>query len=137
LDTHSDNGVLVEFFAPWCGHCKALAPIWEEAVRILNKDRAEVSASADNEEPAPVPVGAMVDCMKHRQLAERNNVTGFPFIKLFINDDVIDFPVHISIDTAQILVDWAKGIAKDPNCESELAGWQLPLMVLLHPDIVR
>ena len=79
----------------------------------------------------------MVDCMKHRQLAERNNVTGFPFIKLFINDDVIDFPDHISIDTAQILVDWAKGIAKDPNCESELAGWQLPLMVLLHPDIVR
>jgi thiol-disulfide isomerase/thioredoxin len=33
--------VLVKFFAPWCGHCKTLAPVWIEIAKALQEGNSE------------------------------------------------------------------------------------------------
>jgi len=44
-DTTKD--VLVKYYAPWCGHCKKLAPIWEELGELYKDNKDLVIAKFD------------------------------------------------------------------------------------------
>lgn len=75
----SSDFIAVEFFAPWCGHCKKLAPEWKAAAETL--------------ETRPVGVDvdiklAAVDATEHSALASKYGVKGYPTIKVFRNGDV-------------------------------------------------
>ena len=58
---------LIEFFAPWCGHCKNFAPEYEKAARALKGIFKIGAVNADSE----------------KELAGKYGIQGFPTVKFF------------------------------------------------------
>ena len=72
FDSHPSK--FVKFYAPWCGHCKALAPIWTEL----------------SEHFTDIPI-TEVDCTTYNDICGKYGVHGYPTIKLFHNNEVFDY----------------------------------------------
>jgi protein disulfide-isomerase-like protein len=64
-----DKGALVEFYAPWCGHCKQLTPTYEELGKVYAGESGVVIGK--------------VDATEEETLGQKYEIQGFPTIKWF------------------------------------------------------
>jgi len=63
------SNVCFQFYAPWCGHCKRLEPIWRHVAQALHHSDIRVGK---------------IDCTRYKRVVSEFGLSGYPTIMLYV-----------------------------------------------------
>ena len=88
----SDGLWLLKFYAPWCGHCKKLAPTYERVATHFAEAKGGSGVHV-----------AKIDATEHPGLAGRFDVKGYPTLLLFRDDRKVALTLTLALALALTL----------------------------------
>ncbi|NXU57333.1 PDIA2 isomerase, partial [Turnix velox] len=123
------NLLLVEFYAPWCGHCRRLAPAYAEAAATLR----------DKDSPARL---GKVDATVQTALATEFGISSYPTLKLFRDGNRTHPFAYTGRMDAKGIVSWVQRRAgpsatllQDPDTAAAFVGSQDVVVVGFFKDL--
>ncbi|GIQ84118.1 hypothetical protein KIPB_005560 [Kipferlia bialata] len=120
MDERAVQPMMVKFYAPWCGHCKTLAPLYEELVDVM----------ADKD-----VLIAEVDCTEDNELCGAFGVQGFPTLMYFEGTANIKYESQRSVEAMSAWLDVMMGPATAESLLSDVQSLPNPInFVLVNPD---
>ncbi|KAF7301221.1 Leucyl aminopeptidase [Mycena indigotica] len=112
----------IKFYAPWCGHCKKLAPIWKQLGKIMQ---------------SKVTIGE-VDCEANEKFCKAQGISGYPTLVYYPpSGEKSEYSGGRKLEQLKAFVEKASASATQPIQPEEIEAYvsdNAVMYLLLHPE---
>jgi thiol-disulfide isomerase/thioredoxin len=70
---------ILKFYAPWCGHCKKMAPVLDDVMQSITSSYGDSTPATSS-----LAIGK-IDCTVQKKLCQRYKISGYPTMRVAID----------------------------------------------------